>query len=68
MRKRGQGGAPGRGKEVRRRRRCSYSLTTSDLAGDVYREAALRRGIASVWERLGQERRKGAREGSLGYL
>jgi hypothetical protein len=60
--------APGWGEEGRREMEELGSPTAQDLAGDVCREVGLRWGIVSTSGHLRRERKREAREGSLGYL
>jgi hypothetical protein len=62
-----QEGAPCRGKKVRRKEELGLPALP-DLCGKACRWAELHRRIASTWGRLGRERKREAREESLGYL
>jgi hypothetical protein len=64
----GQGDAPGRGEEVRRRGSSSGSPLVSNFTGDARRRAEIRREISSSSMCLEQRREKGREEDAWGLL
>jgi hypothetical protein len=65
---RGQGGAPRRDREDRKKGSGSGSPLVEELAGELADMAEIRRGIASIRRRILQGKEKGSGEERPGYL
>jgi hypothetical protein len=66
--RRGQGGAPGRGREVRREEGARGSPSLADFTGDARRDCGVRRSIPSIRRRLEQEEERESTEDIWGLL
>jgi hypothetical protein len=63
-----QGGAPGRGRKVRREGGARGSPSLVDFTGDARRDCGVRRSIPSIRRRLEKEEERGSTEDIWGLL
>jgi hypothetical protein len=64
----GQGGAPGRGRKVRREEGVRGSPTLADFTADVRRDCGVRRSISAALGHDSERKRRGNEEEPTGYL